>query len=78
MKKLVLIVCSLFLLSGCMTLKKVCCPSEDIFFMTTDGIPVSISKGFFDKEFKGSNWLPLGEYKLWKEKQKPMPQHKWY
>jgi len=55
----------MFVLSGCVTTQKVCCPHKDaVFFVNTPigPMPVAIEKDYFSKDNEGKSWLDSDEY----------------
>ena len=73
MKRLMVLLISLIMLSGCVTTGKMVrnvCPPEDVMYGTIDrGTGETgdnfMEKGFFEEEKRGTHWLPVEDYQMW-------------
>jgi len=60
-----LLILTMFVLPGCVTSQKACCPHKDaVFFVNTPigPMPVIIEKDYFSKDNEGKSWIGSDEY----------------
>jgi len=60
-----LLILTMFVLPGCVTSQKACCPHKNaVFFVNTPigPMPVIIEKDYFSKDNEGKSWIGSDEY----------------